>query len=88
MLADRRVVEDQHTQRLGIHRGAVLLDHILGSVEEQLECRQSLLPVDDVTNGDETRRDGLLVQHDGAQEMRRDRPLAGAKHSTNSPSPT
>ncbi len=76
MLGDRCIVEDKYAQRLGVHRRAVLLDHRLSRVEQQLQRRQPLLAVDHMPHGDEARRDPLLIQDDRPEEVRGDRQAA------------
>lgn len=50
VLSDRRIVQHEHLQRLRVHRHAVLLDYPLCRVEQQLQRRQPLLTVNDVTD--------------------------------------
>jgi hypothetical protein len=70
MLGDAGVVEDQDPQCLSIHRCTVVLDDVLGRVEQELQSGQSLLAVDDVTDRDEPGWTGLLVQDHRTEEVR------------------
>ena len=47
------------------------LYHQLSRVQKQLQGGEPLLSVDDVPDCDESRRDRLLLENDGAQEVRR-----------------
>jgi hypothetical protein len=56
----------------------VLLDDVLGSVEQQLQRGKSLLAIDHMANSDETRGDELLVKNDRPEKVRRHRSRAVA----------
>jgi hypothetical protein len=76
MLGNRCIVEDEHAQRLRVHRRSVLLHHRLSRVKQQLQRRQPLLAIDHMSHGDEARRDPLLIEDDRPEEVRGDRQAA------------
>ena len=65
------VVEHEYPQRLGVGRRAVPLHHLLRGIEQQLQCRQALLAVDDMPRGDVADLTLGLIDDDRSEEVRR-----------------